>query len=232
MKVLGVSGSPIPNSNTDRAVKAILNATGLETEFIKLSDYKFSGCMHCLKCVYTNKCAITDDDGPMLIEKAREASAIVIGGWTPYSSLDSRTKAFMERCFANRHLKGYMKGKPAVSVITYAAPEENLELPPASSMGQDAIMYYMVEEGMNYLGGVKVLGNVPCIRCGVGDTCPISGIAMLCGPTATVENVGVNKFENQKGMGDAVRLGKVIVEILAKNEVSEEKSCSKGEPNK
>ncbi|CQR74279.1 NADPH-dependent FMN reductase [Sporomusa ovata DSM 2662] len=218
MKVLGVSGSPISNSNTDRAVKAILDATGLETEFIKLSNYKFSGCMHCLKCVYTNKCAITDDDGPMLIEKAREAAAIVIGGWTPYSSLDSRTKAFMERCFANRHLKNYMKGKPAVSVITHAAPEENLELPQAASMGQNSIMYYMMEEGMNYLGGVKVMGNVPCIRCGVGDTCEISGLKMLLGPTATVAKAGVNNFEDQPSMEEASRLGRLITEILKKEQ--------------
>ncbi|BBB92101.1 MAG TPA: flavodoxin family protein [Methylomusa anaerophila] len=217
MKVLGVSGSPIPNSNTDRAVKAILDATGLETEFIKLSDYKFCGCMHCLKCVYTNKCAI-DDDGPMLIEKAREASAIVIGGWTPFSSLDSRTKAFIERCFANRHLKNYMKGKPAVSVVTHAAPEENPELPPAASMGQNAIMYYMMEEGMNYLGGVKVSGNVPCIRCGVGDTCEISGLKMLLGPTATVAKAGVKKIEDQPAMAEACKLGKLIAETLAKEE--------------
>ena len=222
MKVLGVSGSPIPDSNTDRAVKAILDATGLETEFIKLSDYKFSGCMACLKCVHTNKCAITDDDGPMLIEKARKASAIVIGGWTSYSSLDSRTKAFIERCFANRHIKGYMKGKPAVSVVTHAAPEGSPELPPAASMGQNAIMYYMVEDGMNYLGGVKVLGNVPCIRCGVGDTCQSSGVSMLYGPTATVANIGVNKFEDQKAMEDAGKLGKSIAEILAKKEANGE----------
>ena len=38
MKVMGISGSPIPNSNTDRAVKAVLDATGLETEFFKLID--------------------------------------------------------------------------------------------------------------------------------------------------------------------------------------------------
>jgi len=176
--------------------------------------------MHCLKCTYTNKCVITDDDGSMLIEKAREADAIVIGGWTPYSSLDSRTKAFMERCFANRHLKNYMKGKPAVSVVTHAAPEENLELPQAASMGQNSIMYYMIEEGMNYLGGVKVLGNVPCIRCGVGDTCEISGLKMLLGPTATVAKAGVNKFEDQPAMEAAGKLGKLISETLTKQEAS------------
>lgn len=36
MKVLGVSGSPIENSNTDRIVKTIFEASGLDTEFINL----------------------------------------------------------------------------------------------------------------------------------------------------------------------------------------------------
>ena len=69
---------------------------------------------------------------------------------------------------------------------------------------------------MNYLGGVKVLGNVPCIRCGVGDTCEISGLTMLLDPTATVANAGVNKFEDQPAMEEAVKFGKLIAEILAK----------------
>jgi hypothetical protein len=38
LKVLGISGSPIPNSNTDRAVIAVLKGSGLESEFVKLSE--------------------------------------------------------------------------------------------------------------------------------------------------------------------------------------------------
>jgi multimeric flavodoxin WrbA len=44
MKVLGVSGSPIKNSNTDRALKAVLDATGCETELVKLMDYTIEPC--------------------------------------------------------------------------------------------------------------------------------------------------------------------------------------------
>ena len=35
--LLGISGSPIRNSNTDRLVKAIVDASGVEAEFVKLS---------------------------------------------------------------------------------------------------------------------------------------------------------------------------------------------------
>jgi len=40
IEILGISGSPIKNSNTDRLVKALLDATGLESEFVKLSRIK------------------------------------------------------------------------------------------------------------------------------------------------------------------------------------------------
>ena len=44
--VLGISGSPVKNSNTDRLIKAVLAATGLEFEFVKLSQTNgpSSGC--------------------------------------------------------------------------------------------------------------------------------------------------------------------------------------------
>jgi len=71
MKVLGVSGSPVPNSNTDRALRAVLDATGVDTEFIKLSDLTVAPCRACLRCVDTNRCVI-DDDGVALAGKARK----------------------------------------------------------------------------------------------------------------------------------------------------------------
>ena len=46
MKVLGVSGSPIKDGNTDKALRAVLDATGLETEFIKLMDYRLHPVKH------------------------------------------------------------------------------------------------------------------------------------------------------------------------------------------
>ena len=39
--ILGISGSSILDSNTDRAVHLILKSTGLSAEFIKLSDLSF-----------------------------------------------------------------------------------------------------------------------------------------------------------------------------------------------
>lgn len=214
MKVLGVSGSPIKDSNTDRAVKSVLAATGVETEFIKLSDYDYAPCKASLGCVKTNRCVIKDD-GIMLAEKAKEANALVIGGFTPYSTLDARTKAFMERLYPLRHQHGYMAGKPGGAVITSCIHDGDEGLPPAGQMGINAIQFYMMEEGMNFLGAVKIDGNVPCTRCGRGDVCKMSGIAMLYGPDATVESVGARWFEAQPAaVAAAEELGRNIAEAL------------------
>jgi multimeric flavodoxin WrbA len=214
MKVLGVSGSPIKNSNTDRAVQAVLEATGMETEFVKLSDYTVAPCRACLGCVKTNRCVI-QDDGIMLAEKAKAADALVIGGFTPYSTLDGRSKAFIERLYPLRHRQGFMVGKPGAAVITSCVPEENKQLPPAGEMGVNAVMFYMMEEGMRFVGSLKIQGNLPCIKCGFGDGCDVSGLKMLFGPEATVDSVGINDVDRKPSNLDEARsLGRKIAEAL------------------
>lgn len=215
MKVLGVSGSPHYRSNTDRALMTALEATGMEIEFIKLIEYHITPCRACIGCVDTNRCVNTRDDGIVLAEKAKAADALIIACYTPYSTIDSLTKAFIERLYPLRHNHGYMAGKPGGAIVTCAVPENNKMLPPSGDMGINAIMFYMMEEGMNFVGSVKVLGNVPCIKCGKGDECKMSGVKMMFGPNATVESVGVNKFEDQPEAVNAAReLGKKIAEVL------------------
>jgi multimeric flavodoxin WrbA len=210
MNVLGVSGSPIKNSNTDRALRMVLDATGCETEFIKLSDYTVEPCRGCLGCVKTNRCVIKDD-GIELAEKAKAADALVIAGFTPCSSLDARTKAFIERLYPLWHIHSFMAGKPGGAVITSCVIEENDMLPPSARMGVDAIRFAMMEEGMNFVGAVKIAGNVPCIRCPKGDECKMSGIKMLYGPDATKDSVGIKSFEEQPIAVEAAReLGRKI----------------------
>jgi len=209
MKVLGVSGSPITNSNTDRALKIVLESTGArKTELIKLSDHTVAPCNACLGCVTTNRCIIKDD-GVRLAEKAYKADILVIAGYTPYSSLDSRSKAFIERLYPLRHRHGLMAGKPGAAIITCAIPPEKEGMPPACANGIAAIQYYMMEEGMNFVGGVSVPGNVPCIKCPAESQCKVSGLKMIHGPEATVQEVGINTLEeNARTVAALEQLGK------------------------
>jgi multimeric flavodoxin WrbA len=212
MKVLGVSGSPVPNSNTDRALRTVLDATGFDTEFIKLSEWTVAPCRACLRCVETNRCVI-EDDGIMLAEKAREADALIVAGYTPYASLDARTKAFLERLYPLRHKRGFMRGKPGAALITCTTPANATMLPPASMMGIDAIRFYMMEEGMDFVGSVRIEGNVPCMTCGHGDDCEMSAVKMLHGADATVASIAFQCFEEQH---EAARHAKWLGEEIAR----------------
>ena len=50
MKVIGISaGSVGREGNIDRMVKAILEKSGHEVEFVKLTDLNFSGCKGCVQ---------------------------------------------------------------------------------------------------------------------------------------------------------------------------------------
>jgi multimeric flavodoxin WrbA len=214
-QILGISGSPIANSNTDQAVRAVLAHSGLDAEFLKLSDLQIEPCRACLGCVTTNQCVVADD-GQMLAEKFRAARAFVLGAYTPYSSLDARTKTFMERMYCLRHLTGLNRGKIGAAVITTACPPDNPQMPPAVATATTQIGVWMMEEGMQNLGSMIILGNVPCIRCGHGDQCEMSGIKMLSGPDATVASVGVRSFAAQPPLLQAAReLGERIRAAVA-----------------
>lgn len=209
-EVLGISGSPVPNSNTDRAMKEILKHTQLLTDFVKLSDLEITPCRACLGCVQDNECVV-GDDGRELARRFREAKAFVLGAYTPYSSLDARTKTFMERMYCFRHRIGENARKFGVSVITTAIPPGAENLPPAAETAASQIAYWMMEEGITNLGSMVVMGNVPCVRCGHGDDCSLSGIKMIHGPDATVESVGICGFESDTSLFDrAKELGEKI----------------------
>ncbi len=210
VQVLGISGSPIRESNTDRAVKRILEDTGLHTQFVKLSELKFEPCRACLGCVNSNQCVVADD-ARELAEEFHHAPAFVLGAFTPYSSLDARTKTFMERMYCHRHRFGHNAGKVGVSVVTTAFRPGVPDLPAAAETAVAQIAFWMMEEGMQNLGSMVVNGNVPCIRCGRGDACPMSGVKMLFGPEATVESAGVNTFEeDQSQLQEAKELGEKV----------------------
>ena len=193
MKILGVSGSPIKDSNTDRALKIALAATGVKTEFIKLSEYTIQPCTACLECRKTNSCVLKDD-GNLLMNKAYKANALIIAGFTPYSSIDSRTKMFMERLYPLHHRHLLMSGKPGAAIVTCALQQGHEGMASACENGISAIQNYMLAESMSFIGGVSILGNVPCVAC--DDQCGVSALKILFGKDATPENVKINSVED------------------------------------
>ncbi len=99
-QVIGISGSPIKNSNTDRLIQEVLISSGLPSEIVKLNEISVRPCIACLGCKKDNIFKVKDDS-PELAEKVREAGAIVVSGYSSYESIDGFTKSFIERLFSD-----------------------------------------------------------------------------------------------------------------------------------
>lgn len=161
MYVLGVSGSPTKNANTDKLVKAVLDSTGLDTAFVKLSDLNIGPCRACMGCVKSNECVLKDDFqeiGPLVMK----ADALVVGSPTYFGLPSAFTKAFMERLYAFRHVNLLTKGKVAVAVAVGCAAEKDVE----AWLGK-----VMAFDGMDVVGTMSAKGTPCCFVCGPGEAC-------------------------------------------------------------
>ncbi|BEQ16043.1 flavodoxin family protein [Desulfoferula mesophila] len=210
-QILGVSGSPVANSNTDRLVRAVLEASGLPGEFVKLSDLEVGPCRGCLGCRSDNVCKV-NDDFPALAEKVRRAGALVVGGHATYGTMNGFTKLFLERLFSLRHRRGLNRGKLAVAVAT-----GNGRGRPGLEAAADQIAHSLAWEGMEVLGTLRVTGNPRCLVCGYGPTCPMSALPHVFGPDNT--EVTPDKFRRVEDQTEvwqrAQELGREIGARLA-----------------
>jgi len=206
--VLGISGSPVKKSNTDRLVNAILEATGQETEFVKLSRISVRPCFACKQCVPDNFCKVPDDF-QALAEKIKAARALVIGAYPPYGQIDGFTKALLERFWSFRHVNNLLKGKLCATVLTGIDPR-----------AMDAINQALATEMRDYekmelVGQLSVQGNLPCLTCGEGDECEMSGLQLMYGPDAKTTDIAYTRVEDQAQVWDeAARLGSTIGDRL------------------
>ncbi len=214
MKVLGISGSPVKNSNTDRLVKRVLEATGIDYEFIKLSEYDIHPCRACLGCTNDNICK-QKDDWHIVENKIKECAALVIGGYPTYGTLDSRTKMLTERMYSMHHQRMLNKGKIGAAVAVGVGRGI-----PSVDHAADQIAAFMQMEGINVIGKVSGTGNISCLSCGHGGTCRISGVPLLFGKGAVPSKDKYIAIEEQKDVIEkANEIGHKIREMLVRGEV-------------
>ncbi len=210
IKALGISGSPIKNSNTDRLVKAMLDATGLESEFVKLSNINVRPCLACKKCVPDNICKVKDDY-PDLAEKIKKTKALIIGAYIPYGQIDGFTKALLERFWSLRHVNNLLRGKLCATILTGLNPDA------LDNVNQALATELRDFERMELVGQLSVQGNLPCLTCGEGDRCEMSGVKILYGQNAKTSDHRYSRVENQKEVWEnATRMGRLIRERLQK----------------
>ncbi len=177
MKVIGFSaGSVGREGNIDRMVKAILDKSGHEVEFVKLADLNYSGCKGCVQlCAKPRVCELEDDAQPYY-RKIKQADAVVIGTPVYFDTITATAWAFIERFFGYRHVDIAIAGKPFVSVVGGA-----LMLDSAVDQLQKALGMFEV----NVLDTVRFQSKVPpCFKCGRHRECEIGGMYMMLGDAA------------------------------------------------
>ena len=99
MKVLIINGSPRKNGITATALHMLeeeLFKSGVEVDFVNLSDIKMSHCIGCCSCYKTGRCCI-DDDAERLSNRIAEADGIVLGSPTYASNVSGLMKDFIDR---------------------------------------------------------------------------------------------------------------------------------------
>lgn len=203
-QIIGISGSPIKNSNTDRMVQAVLTASGLPSQFIKLSQKQVRPCQACLGCAADNTCKVKDDF-PALSQLVRQAGAIVVGGYASYGAVDGFTKAFLERLYSLRHQNGLNRGKLAVAVATGIGQGK-----PGLDTACGQIAHALTLEGMEVLGQLKVEGNPECMVCGYGQSCPMSALPWVFGEDTEVTPQKFRRAEEQPAWKQAEELGQQV----------------------
>jgi len=194
-KVVGISGSPVKDSNTDRLIKLVLENTELNYEFIKLSNYDLHPCQACLGCAGDNICK-QNDDWNKVASKIKEGDALVIGGYAPYDVIDAYTKIFMERMYSLRHRHLLNKNKPAIA-IAMASKESR-----SSNIAVNQIANFIKSEKMKLIGTITAEGNTTCLSCGYGEDCKISNVHRLYGKSAKINSSMFTCIEEQEKVID------------------------------
>jgi len=104
---MAFNGSPRKKDwNTVTLLKNALegaSSRGAETELIHLYDLKYSGCISCFACKKLDRkkdgfCAIKDDLTGVL-DRVKDADALIIGSPVYWHAESAATRAFLERLF-------------------------------------------------------------------------------------------------------------------------------------
>ena len=140
-KIYAINGSPRKNKNTATLLDKVLEGTkksdpNILTERIDLYGLKYTGCLSCFACkrkggASYGKCAVRDDLYEVL-EKLRDADALVFGSPIYYRTITGQLHSFYERFFFPymQYKHGYpnlvQKKIPTACVYTMNVKEEEM----------------------------------------------------------------------------------------------------------
>lgn len=219
MKILGISGSPRPESRSGsiKVVQKVLENTGCEYELISLHGKKIGGCIACMGCVKDNVCKVHDDMEP-LRDKIVEADAYVLAGVNYFDTLNAVMLCFMERWYQFRHREAdILWGKLAVTVSL-----GGFNPAPPAEMLNTMCLYNAIK----VVDTVEGIGAFGCCYCSYGETCKVGGHYNKYGPDAPITPETIpDVTKDEKVMLAAEQAGKKLGEQLRSADYSREKTA-------
>jgi multimeric flavodoxin WrbA len=197
MKIIGFSAGVIGhNSNVDRMVKAIMEASGHETEFVKLTELDFSACKGCVwLCATPEVCRLEDALLPYY-QKVKEADAVVLGSPVHFSTISATMLAFISRLWGFRHVNFALKDKPFILAVS--GGEEPRRAP-------DDFRKALEPFQVKVLDSVQFCSKIPpCFKCGRHHECRIGGAYHWMGPKARELKIVPELFQKWENCSETV----------------------------
>ncbi len=119
-KLLGLVVSARRLGNSEVLVKEIMSRVPgeWERELIRLTDLSIEPCKACYTCLSGVSCKLNDDFG-FVLERVREADALVIGVPVYFLGPHGYLKMFTDRLLGAGHWVRDTRGKPCAVVVPY-----------------------------------------------------------------------------------------------------------------
>jgi multimeric flavodoxin WrbA len=137
-EIIGFSGSPRINGNSDILLKSILAGAhneNIPTDFYNLTNIHFKGCIGCEKCRKSKICTGLIDGMSLVYPKVISSIGLVLVSPTHNYNITSWMKAFIDRlyCFYNfendrpRSWSSQLSGQNRKAIIAAICEQESSE---------------------------------------------------------------------------------------------------------
>lgn len=116
MKVVGISGSPRREGNTEILLREMLRGAeeaGAETRLFILSNMNISPCRHCDGCLAKGECVVKDDMG-LIYPEIESLDVFVLASPIFFYGVTAQAKAMIDRCQAFWNRKYILKRRIAI----------------------------------------------------------------------------------------------------------------------
>lgn len=102
VKILGVSGSPRKNGNTDVLLDSFLKGAeseGADTKKIHLKEYSIESCIGCEACRKDGTCTRFHDGMELLYPEIEECKGLILGSPVYNYNVTAEMKTFIDRLY-------------------------------------------------------------------------------------------------------------------------------------